>query len=210
MHAPGRPYLIGVAGGTCAGKTVLCERLADEAGDAQVALIRLDMYQIDRSNQAWEERAAANYDHPDAYDWTLLNHHLALLAAGEAVPAPTYDFALHNRSATVRWIHPAPVIIVEGILVLHDPALRERFDLKIYIDADQDLRFIRRLKRDVDERGRTQDSIIAQYLSTVRPGHEQYIEPSKRYADVIFTQGGLNGPAFELLLARVRELPSLS
>ncbi|MGZ4807112.1 MAG: uridine kinase, partial [Ilumatobacteraceae bacterium] len=126
------------------------------------------------------------------------------------VPAPTYDFAVHNRSATVRWVHPAPVIIVEGILVLHDQALRERFDLKVYVDTDQDLRFIRRLKRDVDERGRTQDSIIAQYLATVRPGHEQYIQPTKRYADVVFPQGGLNEPAFDLLLARVREVPRLS
>ncbi|MGZ4680411.1 MAG: uridine kinase family protein, partial [Ilumatobacteraceae bacterium] len=122
MPAPNRPFLIGVAGGTCAGKTVLCERLLEQAGDAQVALIRLDMYQIDRSHQPWEVRAAANYDHPDAYDWELLNQHLALLSGGGAVPAPTYDFAVHNRSATVRWVHPAPVIIVEGILVLHDQA----------------------------------------------------------------------------------------
>ncbi|MGZ4722810.1 MAG: uridine kinase [Ilumatobacteraceae bacterium] len=210
MPAPNRPFLIGVAGGTCAGKTVLCERLLEQAGDAQVALIRLDMYQIDRSHQPWEVRAAANYDHPDAYDWELLNQHLALLSGGGAVPAPTYDFAVHNRSKTVRWIHPAPVIIVEGILVLHDQALRERFDLKVYVDTDQDLRFIRRLKRDVDERGRTQDSIIAQYLATVRPGHEQFIEPSKRFADVVLPQGGLNEPAFDLLLARVREVPRLS
>lgn len=210
MPVPDRPFLIGVAGGTCAGKTVLCERLAHAAGDAQVALIRLDMYQIDRSHQAWDDRIGANYDHPDAYDWTLLNHHLALLAAGEPVPAPTYDFTVHNRSATVRWIHPAPVIIVEGILVLYEPALRDRFDLKIYIDSDEVLRFIRRLKRDVDERGRTQDSIINQYLATVRPGHQQYIEPSKRYADVVFPQGGLNEPAFDLLLARVRERPRLT
>lgn len=210
MPSPIRPFLIGVAGGTCAGKTVLCERLAEEAGDAQVALIRLDMYQIDRSHQAWDERVAANYDHPDAYDWTLLNHHLAVLAGGEAVPAPTYDFAVHNRSAAVRWIHPAPVVIVEGILVLYEPALRERFDLKIYVDTDEDLRFIRRLKRDVDERGRTQDNIIAQYLATVRPGYQRYIEPTKRYADVVFPQGGLNEPAFDLLLARVRKLPRLA
>lgn len=204
-----RPFLIGIAGGTCAGKTVLCERLATEAGADDVALIRLDMYQIDRSHQQWDERAAANYDHPDAYDWVLLNHHLAVLAAGEAVPAPTYDFAVHNRSDVVRWIEPAPVIIVEGILVLWEPSLRERFDLKVYIDSDGDLRFIRRLKRDVDERGRTPDGIIAQYLATVRPGHEQYIEPSRQYADVIIPHGGQNEPAFDLLLARVRELTNI-
>ncbi len=210
MPAPQRPFLIGVAGGTCAGKTVLCERLAANAGDGEVALIRLDMYQIDRSHQPWDERAAANYDHPDAYDWTLLNHHLAVLAAGEGVPAPTYDFTVHNRSDIVRWIEPAPVVIVEGILVLWEPALRDRFDLKVYIDSDVDLRFIRRLKRDVDERGRTADSIINQYLATVRPGHEQYIEPSRKYADVVVLQGGLNEPAYDLLLARVRQLTRLA
>ena len=209
MPASKRPFLIGVAGGTCAGKTVLCERLVEAAGEDDVALIRLDMYQIDRSHQQADERAAANYDHPDAYDWTLLNHHLAVLAAGEGVAAPTYDFTVHNRSEIVRWIEPAPVIIVEGILVLWEPSLCDRFDLKVYIDTDRDLRFIRRLKRDVDQRGRTPDSIIAQYLTTVRPGHEQYIEPSRQHADVILPQGGLNEPAFDLLLARVRELTRL-
>ena len=206
MPAQTRPFLIGVAGGTCAGKTVICERLAALAGNDHVALIRLDSYQIDRSHQSWEERTTANYDHPDAYDWDLLNDHLAILTAGEAVPAPTYDFTVHNRSEIVRWVEPAPVIVVEGILVLHDPTLRERFDLKVYIDSDPDLRFIRRLQRDVAERGRTQESIINQYLTWVRPGHERFIEPSKRYADVIFPQGGMNEPALDMLLARVREL----
>jgi uridine kinase len=198
--------LIGVAGGTCAGKTMLCERLVELTSDGELALIRLDSYQIDRTHQTWDERVAANYDHPDAYDWDLLNDHLALLAGGQPVLAPTYDFAVHNRSETVRRVQPAPVIVVEGILVLHDPTLRERFDLKVYIDADADLRFIRRLKRDVDERGRATDSIIAQYMATVRPGHEQFIEPSKRFADVVFQHGGSNEPAVDLLLARVREL----
>jgi uridine kinase len=198
--------LIGVAGGTCAGKTMVCERLAALAGDGQLALIRLDSYQVDHTNQSSAQRAATNYDHPDAYDWDLLNDHLALLAGGEAVLAPTYDFTVHNRSPVVREVRPAPVIVVEGILVLHDPALRERFDLKVYVDADADLRFIRRLKRDVEERGRAPDSIIEQYLTTVRPGHEQFIEPSKRHADVVFPCGGLNEPAIQLLLARVHEL----
>ena len=210
MPLSSRPFLIGVAGGTCAGKTVLCEHVAELAGTGNVALIRLDMYQIDRSHQEWEQRVNANYDHPDAYDWSLLNHHLAMLAAGEGVHAPTYDFTVHNRSEIVRWISPAPVIIVEGILVLWEPALRERFELKVYIDTDADLRFIRRLKRDVEQRGRTTDSIVNQYLTTVRPGHEQYIEPSKHHADVVIQQGGLNQPAFDVLLARVRELTRLT
>ncbi|HZX54855.1 MAG TPA: uridine kinase [Ilumatobacteraceae bacterium] len=199
-----RPFLIGVAGGTCAGKTVICERLATLAGDDVLALIRLDSYQIDRTHQSVAERIAANYDHPEAYDWVLLNDHLARLIAGECVMAPNYDFAVHNRSDVVREIRPAPVIVVEGILVLHDPGLRDKFDLKVYVDSDADLRFIRRLQRDVSERGRTTDSIIAQYLTTVRPGHEHYIQPSRRFADVILPQGGYNEPALELLLGRVQ------
>jgi uridine kinase len=185
---------------------MVCERLAALAGDGQLALIRLDSYQVDHTNQSAAQRAATNYDHPDAYDWDLLNDHLALLAGGEAVLAPTYDFTVHNRSDVVREVRPAPVIVVEGILVLHDVTLLDRFDLKVYVDADADLRFIRRLKRDVEERGRTPDSIIEQYLTTVRPGHEQFIEPTKRHADVIFPCGGLNEPAIQLLLARVHEL----
>ena len=185
---------------------MICERVAALAGEEHLALIRLDSYQVDHSRQSLAERAATNYDHPDAYDWPLLNEHLALLVAGQSVLSPTYDFTVHNRSEEVKLQHPAPVMVVEGILVLHDPALRERFDLKVYVDADADLRFIRRLQRDVVARGRTPDSIIEQYLTTVRPGHEQFIEPSKRYADVIIPCGGENEPAVQLLLAMVRDL----
>jgi uridine kinase len=198
--------LIGVAGGTCAGKTMICERLAALAGEDHLALIRLDSYQVDHSQQSVAERAATNYDHPGAYDWPLLNEHLASLVAGESVLSPTYDFTIHNRGEAVTLLQPAPVMVVEGILVLHDPALREHLDLKVYVDTDADLRFIRRLQRDVVARGRTPDSIIEQYLSTVRPGHEQFIEPSKRFADVIIPCGGENEPAVQLLLARVRDL----
>jgi len=210
MPSTSRPFLIGVAGGTCAGKTVVCERLLERAGERQLALIRLDSYQVDHTHQSVAERAATNYDHPDAYDWDLLNDHLARLVAGEAVSSPTYDFAVHNRSDVVREVRPAPVIVVEGILVLHDQNLRDRFDLKVYIDSDADVRFIRRLTRDVEQRGRTVDSIVAQYLATVRPGHEHFIEPSKHFADVIFPEGGLNERALDLLLARVREFTGSS
>jgi uridine kinase len=206
MPAASRPFLIGVAGGTCAGKTMICERVAEIAGEDRLALIRIDSYQVDHSDQPMAERVLVNYDHPDAYDWELLNDHLGRLVAGETVLAPTYDFAVHNRSHVVRPVRPAPVIIVEGILVLHEPELRDRFDLKVFVDADADLRFIRRLQRDVVERGRTVESIVDQYLTSVRPGHEQYIEPSKRYADVILPRGGHNEQAVELLLARVRDI----
>lgn len=201
-----RPFLIGVAGGTCSGKTTVSERLAELAGTEHLALIKLDSYYISRNHQSMEQRLLANYDHPDEFDWSLLNDHIAALSAGATVPVPVYDYAAYTRSSEVRMVQPSRIIVVEGILVLYEPTLRERFDLKIYVDTDADLRFIRRLQRDVAERGRTTESIIAQYLATVRPSHEQFIEPSKRYADVIFPQGGMNEPALNVLLARVREL----
>jgi uridine kinase len=153
-----------------------------------------------------EERVAANYDHPDAFDWGLLNDHIAALSAGASVQVPIYDYAIHDRSDRCETVRATKVIVVEGILVLWEPRLRERFDLKIFVDTPADLRIIRRLRRDVAERGRTPESILDQYLATVRPSHERFIEPSKRYADVIVPEGGLNRPALEVLLARVREL----
>jgi uridine kinase len=206
MSIDQRPFLIGVAGGTCSGKTTVSEKLAELAGGQHLALIKLDSYYTSRSFQPIEERAKVNYDHPDAFDWQLLNDHLAALRAGASVPVPVYDYTIHDRSGDVRIVRPANIIVVEGILVLWEPQLRERFDLKVYIDTDPDIRLIRRLQRDVVTRGRTHDSIIEQYLTTVRPAHDQFIEPSKRFADVIFPEGGMNEPAVEMLLARVREL----
>jgi uridine kinase len=201
-----RPYLIGVAGGSNSGKTTIAERLAELIGGEHLTLIRLDSYYISRTDEPIEVRAAANYDHPDAFDWELLNDHLAALIAGATVDVPVYDYTTHDRSDRVDAVSPAKVIVVEGILVLWEPRLRERFDLKIFVDTPPDLRIIRRLRRDVAERGRTTESILDQYLTTVRPSHELFIEPSKRYADVIVPEGGLNRPALEVLLARVREL----
>ena len=203
---PTRPFLIGVAGGTCSGKTTVSERLSELAGSEHLALIKLDSYYISRNDQPMEQRVLANYDHPDEFDWQLLNDHIAALMAGATAPVPIYDYAAYTRSADVRMVRPSRIVVVEGILVLYEPTLRERFDLKVYVDTDSDIRFIRRLQRDVLERGRTTESIINQYLATVRPSHEQFIEPSKRYADVIFPQGGMNEPALNVLLARVREL----
>lgn len=207
--APGRPFLIGVAGGTCSGKTTVSERLAELTGESHLALIKLDSYYVPLAHLPMGQRTRFNFDHPDAFDWPLLNDHLAALTAGATVPVPIYDYNTFDRTAHVRMVHPARIVVVEGILVLYEPALRERFDLRVYIDTDADLRLIRRLQRDVRERGRTTDSIIEQYLSTVRPAHEQFIEPSKRHADVIFPQGGMNEPALDVLLARVRELTRL-
>jgi len=203
---PERPYLIGVAGGSNSGKTTIAERVAQVIGGDDLALIRLDSYYVSHSEDPIEVRAAANYDHPDAFDWDLLNDHLAALTAGGSVEVPIYDYTNHDRSDRSEVVRPGKVVVVEGILVLWEPRLRERFDLKLFVDTPADLRIIRRLRRDVAERGRTTESILDQYLTTVRPAHELFIEPSKRYADVIVPEGGLNRPALEMLLARVREL----
>lgn len=201
-----KPFLIGLAGGSSSGKSTVSERLAELAGEEHLALIKLDSYYVRATDEPMDVRRARNWDHPDAFDWPLLNDHLAALTAGAAVPVPVYDYANYDRSDEVRMVHPAQIVVVEGILVLWEPVLRERFDLKIFLDTDADLRIIRRIERDVKERGRTLDSVITQYLDTVRPAHEQFIEPSKRHADVIIPHGGLNRPALDVLLARVREL----
>lgn len=201
-----QPYVIGVAGGTSSGKTTVAERLAALAGEDHLALIKLDSYYADRPDENLATRALANYDHPDSFDWPLINEHISALVAGQSADVPVYDFANYARSGDTTLVRSAEIVVVEGILVLWEPSLRDRFDLKIYIDTDADLRLIRRLERDVTTRGRTPESIIEQYLTTVRPCHEQFIEPSKRYADVIVPEGGLNRPALDVLLARVREL----
>ncbi len=206
--ARAKPFMIGVAGGSSSGKTTISERLVELTGQQHLSRIELDSYYLDRSDQTLEERSQADYDHPDAFDWDLLNDHLAALANGASVPVPIYDFAQHNRSGETRTVHPNRIVVVDGILVLYDRALRERFDLKIFVDTAADVRLIRRLERDVAERGRTTESVIDQYLTTVKPAHERFIEPSKRHADVIIPEGGLNRPAIDVLLARVRELSS--
>jgi uridine kinase len=206
VEAVKRPFVIGVAGGTCSGKTTVAERLAATVGSSQLALIKQDAYYIERSHQPFDERARANYDHPDAFDWELMTRQLTQLVSGETVAVPVYDYAQHNRSSEVHLVSPARIVVFEGILALFDESLREMFDLKIFVDTDADIRLTRRLQRDVTERGRTHDRIIQQYLTTVRPSHMQFIEPSKRHADVIFPEGGHNDAAFDVLVARVREL----
>ncbi|MEO1057154.1 MAG: uridine kinase [Actinomycetota bacterium] len=201
-----RPFIIGVAGGSSSGKTTIAERLVDLTGPEHLSLIELDSYYLDRIDLPIEERKLINYDHPDAFDWPLLNDHIAALANGGSVPVPVYDYAEFRRSGEVRTVSPARIVVVDGILVLWDRALRDRFDLKIFVDTAADVRLIRRLQRDQAERGRTAEYVIDQYLATVKPAHERFIEPSKRHADVIIPEGGLNRPALDVLLARVREL----
>src|SRR5262245_42025982 len=177
-HRGKRPFLIGVAGGTGSGKTTVADRLGFLTGSSHVAVVKLDMYYRDRSHLPFEERAKINYDHPEAFDWPLVMRHVDALSAGTPVDMPGYDFAQHVRTAETVPIAAGPIVIVEGILVLYEPELRERFDLKVYVDTDADVRFIRRLERDVAERGRTRESVVEQYLNTVRPMHEQFVEPS--------------------------------
>lgn len=200
------PFLIGVAGGSNSGKTTIAARLAAMTGTSTLSLLQLDSYYRQWAGEPIEVRAAANYDHPDAFDWDLLITHLDQLRAGSAVDVPVYDFADFNRTGDTFRLVPGPVILVEGILVLWSAPIRQRLDLKLFVDAPADLRLIRRLERDLSERGRSYESVVAQYLATVRPSHDQFIEPSKRYADVIIPEGGENAAALEILRARVTEL----
>ena len=201
-----RPFVVGVAGGTGSGKTTVAERLAGLIGPNRLSVVKLDAYYRDRASLPFEERVVIDYDHPDAFDWPLLLEHVRALCAGNAIDAPVYDFSLHIRSPEKNHVMPARIVVVEGILVLYEAELREIFDLRVFLDTDADVRLLRRIERDVAERGRTIDSVMAQYLATVRPGHLQFVEPSKRYADVIIPHGGMNEPAVDVLLARVREL----
>ncbi len=198
--------IIGIAGGSGSGKTTLALRLKARFGENEVRLIPHDSYYKRHDELPYEERCKLNYDHPDAFDNDLLVAHLKALRAGQAVDCPVYDYTIHNRSDAVQHVEPAPVIIVEGILPFVEPALCALFDYKIYVDTDADERILRRILRDVKERGRSLDSVILQYRTTVKPMHEAFVEPSKRSADIIVPNGGENGPALEMLAHHIREL----
>ncbi|MBC7263343.1 MAG: uridine kinase [Chloroflexi bacterium] len=198
--------IIGVAGGTASGKTTVVEAILDRVGRERIAYIQHDSYYKDLSHLPFEERRRFNFDHPDALETDLLIRHLQSLRNGRPVEVPVYDFTCYCRLPETRHVEPRPVIIIEGLLLLAEPALRDLMDVKIYVDTDADLRFIRRLKRDVAERGRTVDSVIEQYLATVRPMHLEFVEPSKRYADVIIPTGGQNVVALDLVTARILSL----
>jgi uridine kinase len=197
---------MGVAGGTGSGKTTVALRILERVGFDRVAYMAHDAYYRDRSDLPPAERAQLNFDHPDSLDNDLLITHLKQLQAGQPVEIPVYDFKTHTRTRETRHVDPQPVILVEGILIFADPRLRELMDVKIFVDTDADIRFIRRLQRDVAERGRSVESVINQYLRTVRPMHLEFAEPSKRYADVIIPEGGFNEVAIEMVAARLRAL----
>ena len=200
------PYVIGVAGGSGSGKTTVVRRIVEVVGDGQVTVLEHDRYYRDHPELRLEERAALNYDHPNSLETDLLVEHVRALREGLRIEAPVYDFARHARHAHTEPVHSRAAIIVEGILIFTDPALRALMDVKVFVDTDADTRFIRRLKRDVNERGRTVESVIDQYVSTVKPMHLEFVEPSKRYADLIVPEGGYNQVAIEMLLTLIKSL----
>ena len=201
-----KPITIGVAGGTGSGKTTVALRILERVGLDRIAYLPQDAYYRDASNLPPSERAKLNFDHPDSLDNDLLIQHLRRLQAERAVEIPVYDFKTDSRLVETRHVEPQPVILVEGILIFADKRLRDLMDVKIFVDTDADLRFIRRLQRDISERGRSPESVIAQYLRTVRPMHLEFVEPSKRYADVIIPEGGFNEVAIDMVAGRLRAL----
>jgi uridine kinase len=200
------PLIIGIAGGTGSGKTTIASRIIERIGTTHIALVMHDSYYKDLSALSLEERSLVNFDHPDALETDLLIQHLEQLKSGISADIPVYDFKTHTRSIQTERIDPKPIIMLEGILIFVETALRALCDIKIFVDTDSDIRFIRRLERDIAERGRTSDSVIKQYLNTVRPMHLEFVEPSKRYADVIVPEGGLNQVAMEMIVTRLEAL----
>jgi uridine kinase len=198
--------VIGVAGGSGSGKTTVVRRIVESLGNEQVTVLEHDRYYRDRLDLRLEERAALNYDHPDSLETDLLVRHVIELREGRPVDLPVYDFARYARQSIHETAFPRRAIIVEGILILTDAALRPLMDIKVFVDTDDDTRFIRRLQRDMSERGRTVQSVIEQYLATVKPMHLEFVEPSKRYADIIIPQGGHNAVAIDMLLTLIRGL----
>ena len=194
---------IGIAGGTGSGKTTITRRILDEFG-GDVSVLYHDNYYKRHDDIPFPERKKLNYDHPNAFDTPLLVQHLDALRAGQAIECPIYDYTVHNRAAETTTVTPAKVIVVEGILIFAEPELRERLDIKLFVDTDADVRILRRIVRDVRDRGRDLEAIVTQYLTTVKPMHEMFVEPSKRYADIIIPEGGHNQVALDFVMERIR------
>jgi uridine kinase len=201
-----RPLVIGVAGGSGSGKTTVTNAILERVGRERIALLPHDFYYHDLSHVPLDQRAQVNFDHPHAFDNALYLAHLDALAHGQQVAMPTYDFTTYVRLPEVLVVQPQPVVLLEGILIFADAALRERMSIKLYVDAESDMRIIRRIQRDTRNRGRTVESVIEQYLKTVRPMHLEFVEPSKRYADIIIPSGGLNKIAIDMVVARIERM----
>jgi len=200
------PLVIGIAGGSGSGKTTVAQEILQRVGPSQIAFLQHDSYYKDLSGLPPTQRAEVNFDHPNSLETELLIQHIVSLKDGKPVDVPIYDFSTHSRTSQTFTVQPHRVILVEGILIFTEITLRELFDVKIFVDTDSDIRFIRRLDRDISERGRTTESVIKQYQSTVRPMHLEFVEPSKRYADVIIPEGGFNTAALDMVVARIEAL----
>ncbi|WP_445490259.1 uridine kinase [Niallia sp. 03133] len=201
-----KPVVIGVAGGSGSGKTSVSKAIFESFNDHSILMIEQDFYYKDQTHLPFEERLKTNYDHPLAFDTELLIEHIEKLLQYETINKPVYDYSIHTRSDQVIPVEPKDVIIIEGILILEDERLRNLMDMKLYVDTDADLRIIRRLLRDIQDRGRTMDSVIAQYVNVVRPMHNQFIEPTKRYADIIIPEGGHNHVAIDLMVTKIQTI----
>lgn len=200
------PIIIGVAGGTGSGKTTVMQAIARDLGRDQVSVIQHDSYYRDRSDIPTADRERINFDHPDSLDTALLVEHVRALKAGRAVEIPVYDFATHTRTERTTTVESRPAVIIEGILILANPALRDLMDITVFVDTDPDIRLIRRIRRDVSERARTWESVVEQYVDTVRPMHLDFVEPSRRYAQMIITEGGYNAAAVEMVIKKIRSI----
>ena len=200
-----KPFVIGVAGGSGSGKSTVTREVLASIGPELVTVVIQDDYYCDQTHMSPEDRRKTNYDHPDAFDWPLMVQHVQALRRGESIEMPTYDFSADNRASKTMTVKPAPVIVIEGLFALYDADLRKMMSLKVFVDTATDVRFIRRLQRDMAERSRSAESVINQYLETVRPMHKQFIEPTKRYADVILPHGA-NGPAVDIITTKVKTL----
>jgi uridine kinase len=206
MTQKSTPIVIGIAGGTGSGKTTISNVILDRIGHRKVAYLMHDSYYMDLSALPTAQRVEINFDHPHSLDTELMVQHINQLKAGVSVKVPTYDFTTHSRTEKTIQVKSRPIILVEGILIFAEPELRELFDVKLFVDTDADIRFIRRLQRDISERGRTTESVINQYQNTVRPMHLKFVEPSRRYADVIIPEGGFNTVAMDMVIARIEAL----
>ena len=197
-----RPIFIGITGGTGSGKSTIAKEIYRQFGEDCIAMIEQDSYYKDQSHLSMEDRVKTNYDHPNAFDNNLLVSHLESLLNGHSIQKPSYDFSIHNRIEDTTKVEPKEIVIVEGILILEDPRIRELLDIKIYVDTDADVRII----RDINERGRTMESVINQYLNVVKPMHNQFTEPTKKFADIIIPEGGHNKVAIDIIVAKIKEV----
>jgi len=213
-HAPGRiriPHMIiGISGGTGSGKTTVAQKIIASIGDANVVCLQQDVYYRNLGDMPLDARHRVNFDHPEAFDIDLMVTHLEALRSGKAIERPIYNYLTHSRKSETVRVEPLPVIIVEGILIFFDARIRSMMDIKIFVDCDADIRLVRRLERDIRERGRSVESVVEQYMTTVRPMHLQYVVPSMRYADIILPEGGFNEAGIDLIIGKIRSVLALS